>query len=391
MVIGIPKEILAEERRVAVLPETVARYIEMGFKVLVERSAGRGVFRSDEEYQKAGAEIVPDARSLYDRSDVVLKVKQPCFNEDFRVHEAEMLRKGSVFIGFLHPAAPGSHDIVRTLRDRGITALTMDGVPRISRAQTMDALTSMSTITGYCAVLIAARHFPRFIPMIGTAIGTIQPAQILVVGAGVVGLQAIATAKRLGGVVKVVDIRSEARREAGSLKGTQVVGFEVPDELAHGVGGYARALPPEWLKREQELLREIVIHTDIVILCALVPGELAPVLITEDMVASMKPGSVIVDVSIDQGGNCAMTVSGRETMVHDVYVCGTANIPGSMAVDASWLYAHNMLHYVENLFPSGPGRLNMEDEIVQHSLVTIDGRIVHKGAIKAMGEAGAGA
>ncbi len=385
MVIGIPKEILEEERRVAALPETVARYAAMGFKVLVERSAGKGVFRSDEEYAKAGAEIVPDARTLYDRSDIVLKVKQPCFNKDFQLHEAEMLRKGCIFVGFLHPAAPASHDIVRTLRDRGITSLTMDGVPRISRAQTMDALTSMSTITGYCSILIAARHFPRFIPMIGTAIGTIQPAQILVVGAGVVGLQAIATAKRLGGVVKVVDIRAEARREAGSLKGTQVVGFEVPDELAHGEGGYARALPPEWLERERELLRSLVPQVDIVILSALVPGELAPVLITEDMVVSMKSGSVVVDVSIDQGGNCAVTASGRETMIHDVYVCGTANIPGSMAVDASWLYAHNMLHYVENLFPNGPGRPNMEDEIVQHSLVTIDGKIVHQGALKAMG------
>lgn len=385
MVIGIPKEILEEERRVSALPETVGRYVAMGFKVLVERSAGKGVFRSDEEYVQAGAEIAPDARTLYDRSDIVLKVKQPCFNKEYQAHEAEMIRKGSLFIGFLHPAAPVSHDVVRTLRDRGVTSLTMDGVPRISRAQTMDALTSMSTITGYCSILIAARHFPRFIPMIGTAIGTIQPAQVLVVGAGVVGLQAVATAKRLGGVVKVVDIRSEARREAGSLKGTQVVGFEVPDELAHGEGGYARALPPEWLEQEREMLRSLVPQIDIIILSALVPGELAPVLITEDMVVSMKPGSVIVDVSIDQGGNCAMTVSGRETMIHDVYVCGTANIPGSMAVDATWLYAHNMLHYIENLFPGGPGRLNMQDEIVQHSLVTIDGKLVHKGALKAMG------
>jgi H+-translocating NAD(P) transhydrogenase subunit alpha len=185
----------------------------------------------------------------------------------------------------------------------------------------------------------------------------------------------------------VVDIRAEARREAGSLKGTQVVGFEVPDELAHGEGGYAKALPQEWLEKEREMLHSLVPQVDIIVLSALVPGELAPVLITEDMVMGMKPGSVVVDVSIDQGGNCALTVSGRETMVHDVYLCGTANIPGSMAVDASWLYAHNMLHYMENLFAGGAGRLNLEDEIVQHSLVTIDGKIVHKGAIKAMGNA----
>ena len=387
MVIGIPKEILKEERRVAALPETVARYVAMGFKVVVETAAGQGVYRADKKYAAAGAEIVADAKALFDCADIVLKVKQPCFNEAIGRHEAELVRPDAVLICFLHPAAPGNHATVRTLCDRRVTSLTMDGIPRITRAQTMDALTSMSTITGYRSVLIAAGHFPRFIPMIGTAIGAIQPAQILVVGTGVVGLQAIATAKRLGGIIKAVDIREEARREAGSLKGTQVVGFEVPAEVAHGEGGYARALPDEWLERERELLRPIVPQTDIIILSALVPGEVAPILVTEDMVRSMKPGSVIMDISIDQGGNCAMTEPGRETVVNDVYVCGTANIPGSIAVDATWLYAHNMLHYVENLFPNGPGAPRLDDEIVQHSLVTIGGEIVHKGALKAMGRA----
>jgi len=386
MIIGIPKEILEDEKRVAALPETVAKYTGMGFKVLVESSAGRGVFRSDEQYAEAGAEIVSDVRKLYASADVVLKVKQPSFNQAVGLHEAEMLRKDGVLVTFLHPANPANHAMIRMLRDRGVTAFTMDGIPRISRAQTMDALTSMSTITGYRSMLIAASHFPRFIPMIGTAIGTIQPAQVLVVGAGVVGLQAIATAKRLGGAVKALDIRSEARREAGSLKGTQVVGFEMPPELAHGEGGYAKALSAEWLERERDALRSIVPQVDIIILSALVPGEVAPVLITADMVQSMKPGSVIVDVSIDQSGNCAVTVPGRETLIHDVFVCGTVNIPGSMAVDASWLYAHNMLHYIENLLPKGPGPLNLSDEIVRHSLVTANGQIVHPGALKAMGQ-----
>jgi NAD(P) transhydrogenase subunit alpha len=274
--------------------------------------------------------------------------------------------------------------MVRTLCERRITSLTMDGIPRISRAQTMDALTSMSTVTGYRSVLLAASHFPRFVPMMGTAIGSLPPAQILIIGTGVVGLQAIATAKRLGGMVKAVDIRAEARREASSLKGTQVLGFEVPDELAHGEGGYARALPKEWLERERELLRSVVPQTDIIVLCALVPGEVAPVLITRDMIANMKPGSVVVDVSVDQGGNCEMTEPGHEIVVNNVTICGTANIPGSMAVDASWLYSHNMLHFIENLYPKGPGPMNLEDEIVQHALVTIGGQIVHRGALKAM-------
>jgi NAD(P) transhydrogenase subunit alpha len=385
MLIGIPKEVLLAEQRVAALPETVARYVEMGFNVLVETTAGAGVFKPDADYVAAGAEIAHDARTLYERADVVLKVKQPIDHEGR--HEANMIRDGATLVCFLHPAAPSNHAMIRTLSQRRITALTMDGIPRITRAQTMDALTSMSTVTGYRAVLLAAGLFPRFVPMIGTAIGTIRPAQILVVGAGVVGLQAIATAKRLGALVKAIDIRNEARREASSLKGTQVVGFDVPDELAHGEGGYARALPPDWLERERHLLASLVGDADIIILSALVPGEVAPILITEQMVRSMKPGSVVVDVSVDQGGNCEVTEAGQELTIHDVHVCGTANIPGSMAVDASWLYAHNVLHFVENLFPQGPGSLNLDDEIVRHSLVTHDGRIVHQGALKAMSKA----
>jgi NAD(P) transhydrogenase subunit alpha len=386
MYIGIPKEVLPAEKRVAALPETVKKYVEMGFKVLVETCAGAGVFVQDSDYVAAGAEIVSDAQSLYERADLVLKVKQPI--EHNGRHEAEMIRSGATLICFLHPAAPGNHSMIRMLSQRRVVAYTMDGIPRITRAQTMDALTSMSTVTGYRAVLLAAQLFPRFIPMIGTAIGAIRPAQVLVVGAGVVGLQAIATAKRLGAVVKAIDIRQEARREASSLKGTQVLGFEVPDEIARGEGGYARSLPPEWLEKERLLLAPLVADADIVILSALVPGEVAPKLITEQMVRSMKPGSVVVDVSVDQGGNCEVTEAGREIVIHDVYVCGTANIPGSMAVDASWLYAHNMLHFVENLFPQGPGKaMNVDDEIVRHSLVTVDGRIVHQGALKAMNKA----
>jgi NAD(P) transhydrogenase subunit alpha len=386
MILGIPKEILEGERRVAALPEHVARYAAMGFKVLVEPSAGAGVFRTDAEYAAAGAQIAADFREIFEKADVILKVKQPHFNSTAGKSEAELLREGSILITFLHPAAPANHDMVRTLRDRNITSFTMDGIPRVSRAQAMDALTSMSTITGYKAVLIAAYHFPRFVPLMGTAMGMIQAAKVLVVGAGVVGLQAIATARRLGAVVTAVDIRPEARKEAGSLKGTKIAGFDVPEEMAIGEGGYARALPAEWLARERDLLRAATKDADIVILSALVPGEVAPVLITREMVRSMRPGSVVVDVSVDQGGNCEATQAGHEILVNDVFVCGTANIPGSMAVDASYLYAGNVLNYVENLFKKGPGILDLEDDIVRHSLVTRGGRILHKGALKAMGE-----
>lgn len=383
MILGIPKEILDNEGRVAALPETVAEFVRMGWEVQVQASAGEGVLLPDADYQRAGATIVGSAKELFAAADVIVKVKQPWFNQEAGQHEVAMMRPGAVLVSFLHPAAPQSHPTIRMLAERNITALTMDDVPRISRAQPMDALTSMSTVTGYKSVLIAANRFPKFVPMIGTAIGTIRAAKFLVVGIGVVGLQAIATAKRLGGSIKAVDIKDDARRAADSL-GAKIAGFEVPPELAVGEGGYARALSAAWIERERDALDSLVQEADIVILSALVPGEVAPVLITEAMVRKMKPGSVIVDVSIDQGGNCALTEAGTEVIRHGVHLLGLWNIPGSMPVHASWLYAHNVLHYVANLFKQGVGKLDMEDEIVRHSLVTHQGRIVHAGTLKAM-------
>ena len=383
MILGIPKEILEQEVRVAAIPETVRQYVQMGFKVLVQTSAGEGALWADDQFVSAGAEIVPDAVSLFRAADVVLKVKQPWVNQAAGLHEAEMIREGTVLIAFLHPAAPCNHEMVRILARRNVTAFTMDGVPRISRAQPMDALTSMSTISGYKAVLIAANRFPKFIPLIGTAIGTIRAAKFLVVGAGVVGLQAVATAKRLGGSVTVVDIREDARRAADSL-GAKVADFEVPAELAVGEDGCTRAIPEEWLEKERGALAPLVAEADIVVLSALVPGEVAPVLVTETMIAEMKPGSVVVDVSIDQGGNCAVTRPGAETLHHGVTILGLWNIPGSMPVHGSWLYGHNMLNYVKNLFKKGIGAPDMDDEIVRPSLVTHGGKVVHQGTLKAM-------
>ena len=257
--------------------------------MLVETNAGAGAFVPDERYVEAGARIVADAPTLFASSDIVIKVKQPHLNAALGRHEAEMLREGSILVTFLHPAAPVNHDMIRTLRDRGITSLTLDSIPRISRAQTMDALTSMSTVTGYKAVIIAAYQFPRIIPMIGTAIGTLKPAKFLMIGCGVVGLQAIATAKRLGASTKAVDINAAAVKGAESL-GAKIGGFEVPPEVALEPGtGYARALPEEWLAREREALAPLVAEADCIILSALVPGEVAPILITEEMVPPCGP------------------------------------------------------------------------------------------------------
>ncbi len=385
MRVVIPKEILHAEKRVAAIPETVEKLRAKGFEVGVEAGAGEGIFVTDAEYEKAGAAVERDVEQLLAKADVILKVKQPIFNEAKKKHEVDMMPKGSTLVTFLHPAAPDCHDMVRKLRDREVTSFTMDGIPRISRAQRMDALTSMSTVTGYRAVLDAAQHLPRFLPMIGTAIGPIKPANVLVVGAGVVGLQAIATAKRLGGVVKAWDIREAARTEAGSL-GAKVVGFDVPKELAIAEGGYAKLLPEEWLKKEQAAIQEIISEFDVIVLSALVPGSLAPVIITKEAVARMKPGSVIVDVSIDQGGNCALTKAGQEIVENNVRVCGLQNIPGRMAMHSAWLYAHNMFHYVDNLFKKVPGTPDLDDEIARASLVTMQGKIHFKPALEAMGE-----
>lgn len=384
MWIGIPKEILPNEDRVAATPETVRRLVSLGFEVLVEQDAGAGILASAAAYQQAGAAICDDVETLYTRSDLVLKVKQPIFHERLGRWEAELLRPESTLITFLHPAAPASHRIVRMLAERRVIAFTMDSVPRTARAQKMDALTSMSTITGYKAVIMAAGMLPRFVPMLATAIGTVKPARVLVVGTGVVGLQAVATAKRLGGVVTCVDIRPEAREEAKSL-GAKVAGFTVPPELAKGSGGYARALPEEWLRQERAQLAPLVAESDIVLLSALVPGEQAPVLITREMVAGMVPGSVVVDVSVDQGGNCAATEPGAVTVHNHVTVVGVQNIPGSVAQHASWLYANNLLHFIQNMFKAGPGVIDFADEIVQATLVTRGGEILHAGTRKAMG------
>lgn len=383
MLIAIPKEILSEEKRVAATPETVKKYIALGFTVAVEAGAGEGVMIMDDDYRNAGATIASDVEKMFAEADVVLKVKQPVFNEQTKKHEVEMLRRDSILITFLHPAAPSSHQMVRDLQKKNITALTMDGIPRISRAQRMDALSSMSAVTGYKSVIMAANQLPKFIPMVGTAIGTIKPANFLVIGIGVVGLQAIATAKRLGGVVKTLDIRKNASVEGDSLGG-KIIEFDIPQELTTAAGGYAKSLDDEWLKKERALITEHLKDTDVVILSALVPGEVAPVVITDEMLGVMKPGSIIIDVSIDQGGNCEMTEPGVWSERHGVQICGIQNIPGRMAVHASWLYANNLFHYVENLFKNGQGKMDFEDEIVKSSLVTHDSKIVHEGTLKAM-------
>lgn len=384
MIIGVPREIMHGENRVAASPETVALFKKQGHRVLVERGAGEGAFFSDSKYIEAGAEIYPSIEQLYREAELILKVKEPLFNEVVGRHEVELMHEGQYIITFIHPAAPVNHEMVKTLAKQGVIALTLDGIPRISRAQNMDALTSMSTCAGYKGILIAASLLPRFMPQIFSAVGMVKPVNALVIGTGVAGLQALATAKRLGAVCYAADIRPAAREQAASL-GAKLIELGVPEEMAVGQGGYALALPEEMLVKERDALREQVKNMDIIFLSALVPGKLAPHLIDEEMVKSMKPGSVIVDISIDQGGNCVLTPAGDTKKMHDVNLVGIKNIPGMLPESSTQMFSKNVYNLVSYLVKDNKMNLDESDEIVRGILTTKNGEIVHQGAREAMG------
>lgn len=384
MTIGVPKEIMHGEDRVAATPETVGKMVAEGATVLVEEGAGKGAFLEDAAYREAGGQIVTDVQDIFARADVILKVKEPLFNEKVGKHEAEMVRDGQYLITFLHPAAPVNHEMMKTLAATGVISITLDGIPRISRAQGMDALTSMSTVAGYKAVLMAANRLPKFMPMVGTAVGVIKPSNVLVIGTGVAGLQAVATAKRLGAVVTAVDIRPDAREQSTSL-GAKVFDVGVPPEVAIGEGGYAQRLSEEWLIKEREALKPLVANADIIILSALIPGKLAPILVTEEMVRSMAAGSSIVDISIDQGGNCELSEAGKVVVKHGVTIDGTKNIPGMMPTSSTWMFANNVYQLLSFLAQDGKIVLDRNEPIVASTLTTIDREIVHHGAREAMG------
>ncbi len=384
MLIGIPKEIMHGERRVSAIPETVAKLVKDGAEVWVEKSAGEGAFFHDNQYVQAGAKIVDDVAVIYEKADVILKVKEPQFNHEKNLHEVDMMHAGQVLITFIHPASPVNHDMVRAMAKKGVVGLTLDGVPRITRAQSMDALTSMSTCAGYKGILLAANELPKFIPQIFSAVGMIKPINALIVGVGVGGLQALATAKRLGAVVYAADIRPAASEQAKSL-GAKVIELGVPPEAAIGEGGYALPLSDEWLEKERAVLAADLPKMDIVFLSALVPSRIAPILITEDMVKAMKPGAAIVDISIDQGGNCEITPPGEVEVKHNVTLIGIKNIPGMLPESSSWMFAQNIYNLTKYLTKDGKIVLDRNDDIVKGILTTIDGEIVHQGAREAMG------
>jgi len=384
MIIGIPKEIMHDEARVACTPETVEKFVKDGFEVLVEKSAGDGALFCDDEYIQAGAKVIDNPQEIYDKAEIILKVKEPLFNEKLGKHEVDMMHKGQYLITFIHPASPVNHEMVKNLSAKGVTAITLDGIPRISRAQNLDALTSMSTCAGYKGILMAANHLTRFLPQMFTAVGKIEPAKVMVIGVGVAGLQALATAKRLGAITYAADIRPMAAENAGSL-GAKVTDTGVPAELAVGEGGYALRLPDDVLVVERENLKETIQEMDIVFCSALIPGKVAPIIITEEMVKGMKRGSVIVDISIDQGGNCELTPKGGIETKYGVTIMGVKNIPGELPTSSTWMFSNNMYNLVKYLVKDGKIELDRSDEVVAKSLVCIDGELVHAGAREAMG------
>ena len=384
MKIGIPREIMHGENRVSVTPDICAKLISDGHTVLVEVGAGLGSYFNDEAYRAAGATLISNVQLLYSEADLILKVKEPQFNQALNTHEVDLMHEGQYLITFIHPASPANHEMVKNMAKKGIISLTLDGVPRISRAQNMDALTSMSTCAGYKGILLAANLLPSFVPQIFSAVGMIKPLNALVVGVGVAGLQALATAKRLGAVTYAVDTRAAAREQAASL-GAKVIDIDIPEELAQGKGGYAKSLSPEMVQKERGLIAPHLPKMDIIFLSALVPGKLAPVVITKEMVATMKPGSVIVDISIDQGGNCEATVPGEVAIENLVHIIGIKNIPGMLPTSSTWMFAQNIYNLVKYLIQDGKIALDPEDEIIQGILTTQGGEVVHAGAREVMG------
>ena len=369
MRIAVAKEIEVSERRVALVPDAVSRLVKQGLEVWVETGAGERAFFTDSAYEAAGATI-GDTAKVWSEADILLKVSPPQERENGQP-EIEMLREGSVLMSFLNPL--GNPDLARQLAERKITSFSMELIPRTTRAQSMDALSSQASIAGYKAVLIGAAALPKYFPMLTTAAGTIAPAKVFVMGAGVAGLQAIATARRMGSVVEAFDIRPAVKEEVQSL-GAKFVEVKL-DEQTTAAGGYAKEISEASKQRTQEVVSEHVKNADVVITTAQVPGRKAPVLVTEEMAAQMKPGSVIVDIAAEQGGNCACTEPGKDIVWNGITIIGPINLPSSMPVHASQLYSKNLTSLMQLLIKDNALQLNFADDIVDSACVTHAGEI----------------
>lgn len=374
----IPKETLDGETRVAATPETVKRMIKLGLEVKVEAGAGFLSKIPDEEFTAAGATVCEGTAEAWGAADVVLKVQAPQDHPGLGKHEVELLKQGALLISFVWSVT--APELAQKLQQQGASVIAMEAVPRISRAQKMDALSSQANLAGYKAVLMGANALSRIMPMMVTAAGTLKPAKVVVMGAGVAGLQAIATAKRLGAVVEATDIRPAVKEQVESLGGKFI---DVPQfEGAEDAGGYAKALTPEQLKKQQEVVEQHLIAADMVVTTALVPGRKAPVLVPAHVVEKMRPGSVIVDLAVQQGGNCELSEPGQTVTKHDVVLIGELNVPGLLPFDASAVYARNVLALVTDVMDKekkgeGVVKLDFSDEVIDKSLIIHGGEIRH--------------
>ncbi len=381
MKIGVAKEVEMGERRVALIPDTVSRLVKQGLEVWVEAGAGEQAFFADAAYEAAGATIVTDTAHLWREADVLLKVSPPRERADGQ-HETDLLHEGATLISFLDPLGnPGG---IKRLADRKVTAFGIELIPRTSRAQSMDALSSQAGLAGYKATLIAAAALPKFFPMLTTAAGTIPPAKVFVIGAGVAGLQAIATARRLGAVVEAFDIRPAVKEEVQSL-GAKFVEVKLEEETV-AAGGYAKEVSDAAKQKTQEAIAEHVKLSDIVITTAQVPGRKAPRLVTGDMIAQMKPGSVVVDMAAEQGGNCEGSEAGKDVIRNGVTIIGPTNLPSTIPVHASQMYAKNLLTLVQYLVKDGVLTLNFEDDIISGTCVTHAGEVRNQRVRDLLGE-----
>jgi NAD(P) transhydrogenase subunit alpha len=380
MKIAVPKEIRADEHRVALVPESVKRLVKAGVEVRVEAGAGARAYISDEEFREAGAQIETDVAALLGGADFVLKVQPPLENAPLGKHEADLIRPEAMLLASLYPTR--HPETIRKLAQRGVTAFSTDCLPRTTRAQTMDTLSSMANIAGYKAVLIAACELNKYFPMLMTAAGTVLAARVFVIGAGVAGLQAIATARRLGANVTATDVRPEVKEQIESVGG-RYVGVTLAQSAA-AAGGYARELSEEDKQRQRELLAEQCAAADVVITTALIGGVTAPKLIPAAIVRRMRPGSVILDVAAEGGGNCELCRPGELVIEGGVKILGPVNLPATMPTHASLLFSRNLAAFVLEFWKDGQFHLNLEDEIIRGALVTREGQVLHAAARAAL-------
>jgi NAD(P) transhydrogenase subunit alpha len=376
MKLAIAKERRANESRVAATPDTVKRLKGLGLDIVVEAGAGAGASISDQAYADAGAQIAPDAASAVQDADIVLKVARPLTSAEGGADEIQVMKRGAVLVAMLDPYR--NRDLVKALAAQGVTAFAMELVPRITRAQSMDVLSSQANLAGYKAVLDATSEFGRAFPMMMTAAGTIAPAKVFIMGAGVAGLQAIATARRLGAVVSATDVRPAAKEQVESLGASFVMVESEETKQAETAGGYAKEMSEDYKRKQAALVAEHIKKQDVVICTALIPGRPAPKLVSADMVRSMRPGSVIVDLAVENGGNCELSQEGQVIDANGVKIIGWSNVPSRIAVDATALYARNLFNFLGIIVAKdGTLKIDPEDEIIKGSLLTRDGRVVH--------------